>query len=151
MPLSEREARDRLSDSSLRVTAPRLAVLQLLASSERPLSHTEVVDELSGSVWDQATLYRNLIKLSEAGLIQVVSELSGVRRYEYVSGDSRAAQAHSHAHFVCNSCGTVSCLPESTISASDLGLSALGAEWKGALSGASIHVMGVCPPCQTAS
>ena len=149
MSITDQEARAMLSARSLRVTAPRLAVMQLLAESERPLSHTEVVEALAAQRWDQATLYRNLVKLSEAGLTRVTSELAGVKRYELTGARSEAK--HAHPHFVCNECGVVSCLPESTISPSIKDVSALDASWSGALSSASIHLVGVCPPCQEAS
>lgn len=149
MSLSEQEVRALLATQKLRVTAPRVAVLQLLASSERPLSHTEVVEALSGSTWDQATLFRNLIKLTESGLTRVTSELSGVKRYELVKPQTKTAHL-AHPHFVCNACGVVSCLPESVVTP-QANVSALGEEWSGALSNASIHILGVCPPCQSAS
>ena len=149
MSLSEQEARARLSAHKLRVTAPRVAVLRLLSASERPLSHTEVVEALSSSSWDQATLFRNLVKLTELNLTRVTSELSGVKRYELVEPEAQATP-EAHPHFVCNACGVVSCLPESVVSPQS-DVSALGAEWSGALSKASIHILGVCPPCQSAS
>lgn len=150
MSVSDQEARARLGACSLRATAPRIAVLKLLAQTKRPLSHTEVVDALSNTTWDQATLFRNLVKLTNAGLIRVASELSGIKRYEFVDSNANALTHQTHPHFVCNACGVVSCLPESTISAGS-GVSALGAAWSGALSEATIHILGVCPPCQSPS
>ena len=66
--LSRAEARDRIREAGLRATAPRVAVLRLLIASDKPLSHTGVVEAIGEDGWDQATLYRNLVKLVEAGL-----------------------------------------------------------------------------------
>src|SRR5690606_1873947 len=78
-----REALTRqLHDAGLRATPPRLAALRLLRTADRPLSHAEVVAELASEDWDQATIYRNLVKLVEARLARVATQVAGVTRYE---------------------------------------------------------------------
>ena len=81
MTLSKEAARQLLRDHKLRATAPRLAVIRLLASQSNPLSHKEVLNLLGNTDWDQATVYRNLIKLTEAGLTRVVSRAKGMACY----------------------------------------------------------------------
>ncbi len=134
--------RDRLKQSGIRATEPRLAVLRLLADSERPLSHTEVVQALASSPWDQATLYRNLLRLAESGLARVVSRIEGVARYQALVDDGAAAK-HLHPHFACTECGAVACLPDSTLS--------LPREtaWRNAVAEAELQVVGRCPRCRT--
>ena len=62
------ERKKQIRDLGLRVTAPRLAVLRVLAEAERPLSHSEVVLRLGDdAVWDRATVYRNLVALVGGG------------------------------------------------------------------------------------
>ncbi len=106
----EQPTRDLLHAAGLRATAPRQAVLELLLSASRPLSHSEVVEHLGTELWDQATLYRNLIKLVEVGIARVASEVGGVRRYE-ASARQGGHAANVHPHFVCTACGGVTCLP----------------------------------------
>ena len=81
MRITKDEARRRLRACGLRVTAPRVAVLGILADAEGPVSFTQVLDLLGDSDWDQATIYRNLVKLRGAGLAPVVSRMDGIDRY----------------------------------------------------------------------
>src|SRR5688572_26419508 len=68
------ETKKRIRDLGLRVTAPRLAVLRIIAEAERPLSHSEVVTRLGDdAVWDRATVYRNLIALVGVRLLRISS------------------------------------------------------------------------------
>ena len=110
MSVYTREARKLLHNSSLRATAPRLAVLRVLAEAHRPLSHTEVLNRLGKTAWDPSTIYRNLVKLRDAGVAPVVSRAEGIDRYALARDDG-----HRHPHFVCDDCGRVACLPEGLI------------------------------------
>lgn len=102
--------RERLRAAGLRVTAPRVAVLDLLVAVARPVTHAEVVERLVGGGWDRATLYRNLTDLAEAGVLVRTDLGDHLWRYELADGD--AAHTSRHPHFVCTSCGDVACLPE---------------------------------------
>lgn len=137
--LTRQDARGRLRDAGLRATAPRVAVLRLLAESERPLSHGEVVDAFPEGDWDQATLYRNLVALAEAGLARVASQVGGVVRYVVQDGE---ADAHLHPHFSCRECGDVQCLP-------GMGLTPpTDPRWREALQDVDLQVVGRCPGCR---
>jgi len=100
-----------LRERGLRVTASRLAVLELLERSVEPLTHQEVVDRLKTSSWNRSTLYRNLIDLTEVGLLQK-SEIGGLARFERTGKTGACAE---HPHFVCTDCGTVSHLESVTV------------------------------------
>jgi Fur family ferric uptake transcriptional regulator len=103
------ELRGLVRARGLRATPSRLAVLELVRASEGPMSHGEVADRLSSQAWDRATIYRNLIDLSEAGLLRRTDVGDHVWRFEAI-GDEH--EASSHPHFVCTECGVVECLPE---------------------------------------
>lgn len=141
MTLSKERARQLLRDHNLRTTAPRLAVVQLLAEQTHPLSHTEVLELLGDTDWDQATVYRNLIRLTEVGIARVVSRAEGMARYELSRGYA-TANSHNHPHFVCTDCGIVSCLP-SNVSAQ---IQADG-RWGPSIHEASVQLQGTCPDC----
>lgn len=101
-----------LQRAHLRVTAARLAVLTLLRERGRPLSHLEVTEALSGRGFDRATLYRNLVELTRAGLARRTELGDRVWRFE----DSRTdPAARDHPHFVCTACGQVQCLPPTAV------------------------------------
>lgn len=139
MSLTHDQARALLSESALRVTPPRLAVLGVLAAAQRPLSHTEVLRRLGDVRWDPATIYRNLVRLSGAGIAHVVSRADGIDRYVLAKNHS---DDHKHAHFICDSCGQIACLPaELTASMSVTG------PWAASVQQAMIQLRGECPEC----
>lgn len=97
----------------LRSTAPRIAVLKRLIVATTPVSHGELVDTLAEEGMDRTTVYRNLVDLTEAGLVQRTDLGDHVWRFELKRGDGESIR---HPHFTCTDCGVVSCLPEVTLS-----------------------------------
>jgi len=111
-----------------------------MSETDHPLAYTEVVEQLGDSDFDPATMYRNLVALTDAGIARVVSRANGMARYELVSGGD--TPAHVHPHFACDDCGTVMCLPDdavATITAPE--------PWKAALEAATVQLQGSCPDC----
>ncbi len=90
-----------LRDAALRVTGPRLAVLD--AVHTHPHSDTDsligVVRAALPSVSHQA-VYDVLRALTTAGLVRRIQPSGSVARYEARVGDN-------HHHVVCRSCGTI--------------------------------------------
>ncbi|MDG4833497.1 Fur family transcriptional regulator [Solwaraspora sp. WMMD1047] len=131
-----------LRSRGLRVTRPRLAVLEVLAGG----GHLEVdeitrrVRERLDSVSTQA-VYDVLGALARAGLSRRIEPAGSPARYEARVGDN-------HHHIVCRACGEISdvdcavgaapCLdPETT--------NAYGFE----VDEAEVTFWGLCPACQT--
>lgn len=90
-----------LRGSGLRVTRPRLAVLEALR--DHPHADTESViarvrDDL-GRVSHQA-VYDVLRALTDAGLLRRIQPAGSVARYEVRVGDN-------HHHLVCRTCGVI--------------------------------------------
>ncbi|MBL8828434.1 MAG: transcriptional repressor [Planctomycetaceae bacterium] len=107
--LDRDEIRRQIRDSGLRVTMARVAVLEKLNAARSPLSHAELADVLVPEGLDRATVYRNLIDLTEANLVSRSELGDHVWRFE----SRRAGHGHDcepHPHFVCITCGEVSCL-----------------------------------------
>jgi Fur family transcriptional regulator, ferric uptake regulator len=102
-----------IRDAGLRVTQPRLAVLQVLTKAACPLSHADLIDALDGQGFDRVTLYRNLNDLADAEIVARTEVGDRVWRFELRSGTD--AHAGVHPHFTCTDCGTVSCLPDGAI------------------------------------
>lgn len=97
-------------DAGLRCTAARLAVLQHLSESRGPRTHAEVAASLAHRGFDRTTIYRNLTELTEARLVDRMELGDHVWRFEVrrpAAGQDRKAE---HPHFVCKTCGEVSCL-----------------------------------------
>ncbi len=139
MRISKDQARRRLRDCGLRVTAPRVTVLGILAEAEGPLSFSQVLERLGGAEWDQATIYRNLVKLREVGLAPVVSRVDGIDRYAFALDPD---DGHRHPHFLCEDCGRVACLKEDLTAALSI-----DGPWAESVRGAMVQLRGHCPDC----
>jgi Fur family ferric uptake transcriptional regulator len=118
-----------------------VAVLQKLIESRSPVSHADIVESLAASGFDRATLYRNLIDLTQAELARRTDVGDHVWRFELRDRDG--VRTSDHPHFVCGSCGAVECLPATavTVHAVRGGPRALRRK------GLSVHVRGLCDAC----
>ncbi|MET7277277.1 Fur family transcriptional regulator [Kribbella sp. NPDC005582] len=100
MPSVE-ELQQLLRGSELRVTRPRVAVLQAVYA--HPHADT---DSLIGAVRNDLpevshqAVYDSLHTLTAAGLVRRIQPLGSVARYESRVGDN-------HHHVVCRSCGAI--------------------------------------------
>jgi Fur family transcriptional regulator, stress-responsive regulator len=90
---------DQLREVGLRVTAPRRAVLEVLAAN--PHSTADAVARLArvklGGVSTQA-VYDVLAACADAGLVRRIQPAGSAARFEIRVGDN-------HHHLVCRSCG----------------------------------------------
>lgn len=134
--------RDQIRNVGLRVTGPRLSVLNVLSSALTPLSHSEVAEKLADASVDRATVFRNLQDLVEVGLLKRSDLGDHVWRYELASGQG-AHPVDGHPHFVCSACSAVSCLSGSTITVK-AGRGAPATVRKGSF---EVQLRGVCDQC----
>jgi Fur family transcriptional regulator, stress-responsive regulator len=130
----------RLRDAGLRITAPRLAVMEAVRKGDHPAVEDIAVAARKrlGSVSTQA-VYDVLGVLTDAGLVRRIEPAGSPARFEDRVGDN-------HHHLVCRSCGTVTdvdcvvghapCLEPA---------SAAGYE----IDEAEVVYWGVCPDCRT--
>ncbi len=134
------EMRELLRRQSLRATAPRVAVLVALHERGTPMTHESVMDDLGVGAFDRATVFRILSDLSEQGLLRRMDLGDRVWRFELL--DACRAVADDHAHFLCEDCGAVSCLPPLELRAvqGPLPIELQGAEIK-------LRVSGRCADC----
>ena len=104
--------RSRIKAAGLRCTAARLAVLEHMHAASGPLSHAEVSEALGHRNFDRVTIYRNLTELAEAGILSRVEVGDHVWRFEVTRAGHGRTRADDHPHFLCTSCGEVSCLDD---------------------------------------
>lgn len=101
MPAPDVTTEERLRRASLRVTGPRVAVLE--AVDAHPHADTDTVIRRAraarGSISVQAG-YDVLRALTEAGLVRRIEPAGSPARYESRTGDN-------HHHVVCRSCGAI--------------------------------------------
>ncbi|MFV0457282.1 MAG: Fur family transcriptional regulator [Actinomycetales bacterium] len=90
------------------MTAPRLAVLEAVASLGGHPTAEVIAGEVEADGVHRATVYRTLEALTEAGLISHVHLDSGVTAYH---------RADSHLHARCHECGAVVDLPADLLDA----------------------------------
>ena len=107
------ELRELLVGKGIRVTEQRMVLLRELAKLRIPTSHPELTERLAGAGLDRATIYRNLLSLTEAGLLVKTQLGDNVWRFELPN--VKSTEHGAHPHFVCNDCGSVACLPPSTV------------------------------------
>lgn len=91
-----------LQESGCRLTAPRRAIVSLLADTHHALGPIEVYDlaRASHPRLGLVTVYRTIEKLEDLGLLQRVHLPDGCHRY------LPAAQGHQHL-ILCTACGLI--------------------------------------------
>ncbi|MCX7116276.1 MAG: ferric iron uptake transcriptional regulator [Gammaproteobacteria bacterium] len=135
------DVRERLKSSGLRVTGPRLQLLQLLIHSMKRHWHT---DDLYQALLAEkveiglATVYRTLAQFESVGLVQ---------RHRFEGGHAvfELAERMHHDHLVCIHCGTVKEFMDEVIEARQQ----LVAERENyILTSHALNLYGVCGDCR---
>ena len=129
-----------------RSTRQRHAILAALRAAQRPLLPTEILELAQHDTpgIGIATIYRNLIDLTEAGLVRRSDVGDHVWRFELLGAEGQAHEDREHAHFVCDSCGDVQCLPAESVKL-DVGRGAPRSVRKNAV---AIQLRGTCDDCE---
>jgi Fur family ferric uptake transcriptional regulator len=109
-PSTIADLRARIRGAGLRSTPARLAVLQALEQRSTPVTHADLAGELVPQGFDKATVYRNLIDLTDAGMLSRTELGDHVWRFELRQENDR--HSGDHPHFLCLDCGEVSCLSD---------------------------------------
>lgn len=118
--------RSRIRAAGLRCTAARLAVLEHLEAAEGPRTHADVSAALASRGFDRATIYRNLTELTEARLLDRVEVGDHVWRFEIRRQHDHGGHDRGHPHFLCTTCGGVSCLDGVRVAITPAAASAAG-------------------------
>jgi Fur family ferric uptake transcriptional regulator len=83
-----------------RYTVGRRSVVELLASSERPLSISDIEAQLPAI--PRSSAYRHLSDLQRAGVVRRIAASDEFARFEMAEDF-----LHHHHHLLCSSCGQV--------------------------------------------
>ncbi|MCB1691517.1 MAG: ferric iron uptake transcriptional regulator [Pseudomonadales bacterium] len=130
-----------LKDAGLKITLPRLKILQILESSDvHHLSAEDVYKQLLANDEEigLATVYRVLTQFESAGLVV---------RHHFEGGHSvfELASEDHHDHIVCVKCGRVEEFADEQIEARQKAIARkLGFE----LTDHNLNMYGLCPNCQ---
>ncbi len=86
---------------NIKLTTARKVILEILISSNKPLSYEDIKNELS---MDKATFYRNITKFEEENIINSFESNDKKRYFEI--------QKTKHSHFICTNCSQIECIHE---------------------------------------
>jgi Fur family ferric uptake transcriptional regulator len=135
------EENQQLKDAGLKITMPRVKILQILEqSSERHLSAENVYKALldMGEDVGLATVYRVLTQFESAGLVLRHNFEGGYSVFELSFGEH-------HDHLVCIKCGRVEEFFD-TIIEQRQHIIAENARFK--MTDHALNIYGLCPSCQ---
>ena len=134
------ESTERLEHTGYRLTAPRRAVLDAIAGSNRPFT----IEELSERLPDigRATVFRTIKLLQELDIVCRVPLEDGGIRYE------RSRSGRHHHHLICSECGSVTEFSDPILDEA-IEQNAETASFE--LDGHSTELYGRCAPCQRLS
>lgn len=106
--LDTNEARQLIREAGLRATPARISVLQVIFATSSPLTHAELVDQLSSNGSDASTIFRALNDMTDAELFRRLDLGDHVWRYEMANRHDDTPTPHPH--FLCLDCGEITCL-----------------------------------------
>jgi Fur family ferric uptake transcriptional regulator len=91
-----------LARQGYRITAPRRAVLEALASSQEPRTVGQLHRALGVERVNLVSVYRTVKLLCDVGLLRATDAAQGQRRYEL----AEPFTSHHH-HLICQRCGHI--------------------------------------------
>jgi|TARA_B110000971_G_scaffold38235_1_gene36984 Fur family ferric uptake transcriptional regulator len=130
-----------LRDAGLKVTLPRVKILQILESSAtKHLSAEDIYKALIEADEDVglATVYRVLTQFETAGLVERHHFEGGSSIFELTSVDH-------HDHIVCNGCGRVEEFFDQIIESQQ---EAIAKKYGFTITDHSMYLYGLCTDCQ---
>jgi len=113
-----------INTKNIKLTNARKAILEILISSDKPLSYEDIKNELS---MDKATFYRNITKFEEENIINSFESNDKKRYFEILK--------IKHSHFICTRCSKIECIHKKL----DLNLVNYQID--------NIIIKGICPNC----
>jgi Fur family ferric uptake transcriptional regulator len=140
IPLIE-EARNRIRNARMRVTKPRVAIIESLLAYKGPVSIERIHQDAGHDVCDLVTVYRCLSAFEEIDMVRRTYLHNGTCLYELTLGSPR------RYHIVCKSCGSTERVDFFSVNGVEELLRERG---YGKISHV-VEFFGVCPACQQAA
>lgn len=110
--LADKQLESLLRHFGLKVTETRMKVLNVLTQSKVALTHSDISSRIGDDQLDKVTLYRTLNTFVESGLAHKVATEN--RKWLYallLNNSNHSHEANDHAHFICDVCDRIYCLP----------------------------------------
>lgn len=136
----QHDCKDELNEVELRATPARIALMQLLEKSDKPLDVSSMIEFLDQKdiKTDPATVFRIVNMFTEKGLVKPIQLHEGKFRYEL------AAKANHH-HLVCERCGDIQDISDCNI---DVLENHIEKKKKFKVTSHSLEFFGICEDCQ---
>jgi len=135
--------RTQLKEAGMRITGPRIQILEALAATNRPLNayalHAQI--KAAGGAVDVVSVYRTLSVLSELGLVHFIPSADG-----FLPCTGVCEHDNQTEHLVCDDCGSVTeiSIPACTTKDLEEQLQESGFQAREV----RIEVLGTCNKCQ---
>lgn len=92
-------ARARIRGAGMRITKPRIAIIESLQRHQGPVSIERIHQEMGARVCDLVTVYRCLAAFEQLGMVRRSYLHNGTCLYELT------LQTPRHYHIICKACG----------------------------------------------
>jgi|SRR6478736_1121439 len=135
------EACNRIRTASMRVTKPRVALVEALLTQAGPVSIERLHQVVGIKACDLVTIYRCLAAFEDLGIVRRSYLHNGTCLYELTSGTDR------HYHIVCKTCGRTDPVDFTFTNDTEQKLQDKGY----ARISHVVEFFGVCPACQQAA
>jgi Fur family ferric uptake transcriptional regulator len=131
-------ARVRIRNAQMRITKPRVAIIESLLKHEGPVSIERIHQDMGPDVCDLVTIYRCLAAFESINMVRRSYLHNGTCLFELTLGSQR------HYHIVCKSCGSTDRIPYFPIDGMDDLVKERGYSEVSHI----VEFFGVCPTCQ---
>lgn len=136
--------KDLLKSNGLKITQPRIKVLEMISSKDTAMSQPELEKKLGDQI-DRVTLYRCLATFEEKGILHKIFDTNGTAAFALCSPSCNSDHHHDqHVHFICTQCNGIYCLD-------DIKLPKLSIPDGFQLQETGVNAMGICASCSLAT
>ncbi|MBL9215474.1 MAG: transcriptional repressor [Opitutaceae bacterium] len=132
------EARTRIREAQMRITKPRIAIIESLTRHEGPISIEKIHQDIGTEVCDLVTVYRCLSAFESLGMVRRSYLHNGTCLYELTLGTPR------HYHIVCKACGKTDRVDYFPVESMERMLQDRGYTQISHV----VEFFGICPTCQ---
>ena len=133
------EARTRIRQAGMRITKPRLAIVESMQQHEGPVSIERIHQQMGPAVCDLVTVYRCLAAFEQLGMVRRSHLHNGTCLYELTLRKTR------HYHIVCKGCGSTDRVDYFPVE----GIERLLQDRGYADVSHVVEFFGICPKCQS--
>lgn len=127
-----------LKENDLSITEARKTVLSAFLKTKKPLTVQDLKKRKKFDSFNESSIYRNITKLIDAGVIQAVPGAGEFKSFELVP------QGGHHHHITCKKCKATQCLNVCDLEKS---MEAMASHAGFLLTGHSVKLIGLCKSC----